>query len=157
MDWPAAIDALRDALALGADVYGIEATLADALHAAGDHNGAIRVWTDLSGRYPDHAQVWVSLGQALLRVSRFDEAMAAIRKAKELSPTEPAIDFLLATGLALSGSIPEAQAAYADLVLRRPADVRAWLETDAVFEAALDRLPNRTAILRRLDIPPEIE
>lgn len=156
-DWPAAIDALRNALALGADVYGIEATLADALHAVGDHNGAIRVWTDLSGRYPDHAQAWVSLGQALLRVSRFDEAMTAIRKAKELSPTEPAIDFLFATGLALSGSIPEAQAAYADLVLRRPADVRAWLETDAVFEAALDRLPNRTAILRRLDIPPEIE
>ena len=83
--------------------------------------------------------------------------MPIIRRAKELAPDEPVVDFLLASAQALTGKIADAQVLYADLVMRHPRELRKWLESDAVFEAALDKMPNRAAFLRRLDIPPEVE
>jgi hydroxymethylglutaryl-CoA reductase len=67
------------------------------------------------------------------------------------------VDFLIASALALLNRVGEAQVIFAQLVKRRPREFRQWLESDPVFEAALDRLPNRAAYLRRLDIPPEME
>jgi tetratricopeptide (TPR) repeat protein len=131
--------------------------MAEALENRGDRNGAIEEWRRILAEHDRLAQAWVSFGHVLLRSARFDEALPVVRRAKELAPEEAVIDFLLASALALTGKIADAQALYADLVSRRPRDLRKWLESDAVFEAALDQLPNKTAILRRLDIPPELE
>lgn len=156
-NWPDAVKNLREVTALGVDGYGVRTALTEALEMAGDREAAIAEWRRILADYGGLVQAWVSFGHVLLRGARFDEALPVIRRAKELAPGEPVIDFLHASALALAGRIPEAQALYTDLVRRRPRDLRKWLESDAVFEAALERLPNRTAILRRLDIPPEME
>ena len=155
--WSAGIKGLREAAALGAAGYGIRTALAEALENGGDRTAAIAEWRAILAEHPDLAQAWVSFGHVLLRSARFDEALPVIRHAKELAPEEAVIDFLLASSLALSGKTTDAQALYAELVNRRPRDLRKWIESDAVFEAALDQLPNKTAILRRLDVPPEME
>jgi Tfp pilus assembly protein PilF len=156
-DWAASARHLGEAAALGANGYGLRTAMAEALENRGDRNGAIEEWRRILAEHDRLAQAWVSFGHVLLRSARFDEALPVVRRAKELAPEEAVIDFLLASALALTGKIADAQALYADLVSRRPRDLRKWLESDAVFEAALDQLPNKTAILRRLDIPPELE
>ncbi len=155
--WPDAVKNLREVATLGVDGYGVRTALAEALEMAGDRTAAIAEWRRILTDHGGLVQVWVSFGHVLLRGARFDEALPVIRRAKELAPNEPVIDFLHASALALTGKIAEAQALYADLVARHPRDLRKWIESDAVFEAALERLPNRTAILRRLDVPPEME
>ncbi len=156
-DWKTAATSLREAASLGVNGYGVRTALAEAQENGGERNAAIEEWRRILADHGGLAQAWVSFGHVLLRNARFEEAIPVLRHAKELAPEEPVVDFLQASTLALSGKIPEAQAMYADLVTRRPRELRKWLESDAVFEAALDKLPNRTAILRRLDIPPEIE
>ena len=139
--WAAGIKSLREASGLGATGYGIRTALAEALENSGDRTAAIAEWRAILAGHSDLAQAWVSFGHVLLRSARFDEALPVVRRAKELAPEEAVIDFLLASSLALSGKITDAQSLYAELVNRRPRDLRKWIESDAVFEAALDRLP----------------
>ncbi|MCX7817799.1 MAG: tetratricopeptide repeat protein [Kiritimatiellae bacterium] len=153
----AALQAAREVDAMGVRAYGVAALLAELLEQTGDRAGALAAWRQILAEQPDTSQAWVSAAHVFLRNGRFEESLDAIRRAKELLPREPVVDFLLASALALSGRTAEAHPVYVQLVSRRPADFRRWLESDAVFEAALDRMPNKGAIMRRLDIPPELE
>ena len=156
-DWTGVAKALRETSALGIHGYGVRTALAEALENLGQRDTAIAEWQSILGDFRDLPQAWVSAGHVLLRSARFEAAMPIIRRAKELAPDEPVVDFLLASAQALTGKIADAQVLYADLVMRHPRELRKWLESDAVFEAALDKMPNRAAFLRRLDIPPEVE
>ncbi len=156
-DWPAVVHNGRAMLDMGLRVLGVWALLAEAAEQSGERSEALALWRRIVSDFPDVAQAWASAGQVFLRNRSFEEALRMIRRAKELAPREAAIDFLLASALALTDRIGEAQSIYNHLAARRPRDMRQWMESDPVFEAALDRMPNRTAILRRMEIPPELE
>lgn len=153
----AALDATRELVDAGLRGYGIRALHADLLERSGARAEALSVWRQITADLANLPQAWVSAAHVFLRNGRTDEALAAIQRAKELLPREPVVDFLLASALALSGRTADAHPVYVQLVSRRPREFQRWLESDAVFEAALDRMPNKGAIMRRLEIPPELE
>ncbi len=156
-NWAEVLRQIERLFALGIDTYGIRVVQAEALEQSGARSDAMKVWAEILRRYPSNVQAWVSASQVYLRNGRFEEALSYAQRARELAPREPVVDFLIASALALLDRVGEAQVLYAQLVKRRPREFRQWLESDPVFEAALDRLPNRAAYLRRLDIPPEME
>lgn len=156
-NWPVATEAARRLVANGVGPFGVRAVLAEALEQSGARTEALAEWRAIVRDFGDMAQAWVSAAHVFLRNGRFDEALTMARRAKELAPREAVIDFLTASALALNNQVGDAQPIFAELLARRPREFRRWLESDAVFEAALARLPNHAAFLRRLDIPPELE
>ncbi len=152
-----ALAAARQLADAGLSSYGVRALHAELLERSGARAEALALWRQITADTPDLPQAWVSAAQIFLRNGRTDEALAAIQRAKELAPREPAVNFLLASALALSGRTADAHPLYVELVSRRPREFQRWLESDPVFEAALDRMPNKGAIMRRLEIPPELE
>lgn len=153
----AALELLRRAETRGVRGFGLDAGIAETLELTGDIDGAVARWADIARRHPDWSQPWLSYGHVLIRCARFNEALIAAKRAKELEPDQPVVDFLLACALAHQGAIADAQRIFNTLTLTRPRDFRRWLESDAAFEAALEKMPNRAAILRNLEIPPEME
>ena len=154
-DYKTAITHWRRAQELGVDAYGLEAAIAESYETSGDVPKALEVWDAVTERHALWPQVWLSYGHVLLRTGNFRPALDATRKAKELAPDMPVVDFLLASALAMNDQIPEAQRTFNSVVRRDPKQFRQWLDSDGVFQAALDRMPNRAAILRTLEIPPE--
>ncbi len=152
-----ALAAARELADAGLTGYGVRALHAELLERSGARAEALALWRQIIADTPDLPQAWVSAAHVFLRNGRTDEALATIQRAKELSPREPVVNFLLASALALSGRTADAHPLYVELVTRRPREFQRWLESDAVFEAALDRMPNKGAIMRRLEIPPELE
>ena len=154
-DCKAALAHWRKAGTLGVDGFGLSAAQAEAAESSGDVDLALRLWSDLSRRFNNWPQAWLSYAHVLLRTGHFDQALQAARRAKELAPDAFVIDFVVASGHALKGEMPEAQKLFNELVMRHPAEFKKWLESDPVFEAAVNKMPNHAAILRQLEIPPE--
>jgi len=152
-----ALNAARELTEAGLTAYGVRAVHADLLEQSGSRAEALAMWRQIISEFSELPQAWVSAAHVFLRNGRTAEALSAIQRAKELVPRDPVVDFLLASALALSGRTADAHPIYVQLVSRWPRQFQRWLESDAVFEAALDRMPNKGAIMRRLEIPPELE
>ncbi|HEU4704106.1 MAG TPA: tetratricopeptide repeat protein, partial [Sphingomicrobium sp.] len=78
------IEELPARLRAGFDARAMEAAASGAL---GQHDRQIAVYQGLARDFPDNAPVWMSLGNALKTVGRFDEAVDALRQAIVARPT----------------------------------------------------------------------
>jgi cytochrome c-type biogenesis protein CcmH/NrfG len=52
----------------------------------GEYDEALAIYRDLTGAFPDHAKLWMSLGHLLKTVGRQEESVAAYRRALALEP-----------------------------------------------------------------------
>lgn len=59
---------------------------AAALGRIGGYDEALRIYTELTRTFPDHAKLWMSLGHILKTVGDQAEAIAAYRRALEIEP-----------------------------------------------------------------------
>jgi tetratricopeptide (TPR) repeat protein len=78
------VEKLPEALRHSFDVRAFEAAL---LGILGRHEEEIALYRLLVGERPDHAFLWMNLGNALKYAGRSDEAVDALRKAVKLRPT----------------------------------------------------------------------
>jgi len=155
--YPDARAAIEMVMRMGADAYGLRATVAELLIAEGLTEEGLRMWDSLTFEYSDWAQPWLSRGHLLLRAGRFTEAVLSMRRASELAPKEGIVRFALACALALSGATNEAQEIFNDLARADPQRFRDWMESDPVLEKAVRSVPNGPSYLRAAGIPPESE
>ncbi|MFN4135846.1 MAG: tetratricopeptide repeat protein [Novosphingobium sp.] len=99
--------------------------LADGLARQGQYGAAAEVLRKGTQQFPRDADLWVSLGNAL--VGHGDgmispAAQFAFQKAANLDPAHPGPPFFMGLALAQSGRLPDARAIWAELLARSPAD-----------------------------------
>ena len=138
--------------------YGVQAAIAMAAEEAGDVDGALRIREEQARRFPQWAPATLAHGQMVLRLGRRREALALIRQARTLPGLNPHyLDFAFAGALALNGQTGEAQEIFTRLVRTDPKNFKLWVDTDPALRAGFMSVPNHGAILRLLDIPPELQ
>lgn len=85
-----AINIYREIIALDPETVSARIDLADILHGARqDPGAAVPLYREALARASNHAGARYALGNALLRLGRFDEARAELRTATEASPGNP--------------------------------------------------------------------
>jgi tetratricopeptide (TPR) repeat protein len=140
------------------DGYGLQEAIANAAEEAGRLDEALALREAQTRRFSGWAPAWIAHGQMLLRLGRREEGLASIRQARPLPGSEAGYpEFALAAALALNGQIPEAQRMFTGLAQHDPEAFRRWIDTDPALRAGFTRIPNHTAILRFLGVPPEME
>jgi protein O-mannosyl-transferase len=97
--WSDAIDQFREALRIQPSHAEAPALLAQALFAAEDYDGAIKVYTTHLDRVPKDLEARVNLGKALLAANRTDDGLGVLRRGVELDPSHGASRVALATAL----------------------------------------------------------
>lgn len=107
--------------------------LADGLARQGQYGAAAEVLRKGTEQFPNDADVWVSMGNALVGHSDgliTPAAQFAFQKAAMIAPDHPGPPFFMGLALAQSGRLPDARAIWAELLARSPADApyRADLE-----------------------------
>lgn len=99
--------------------------LADGLARQGQYGAAAEVLRKGAEQFPQDADIWVSLGNALVGHSDgliTPAAQYAFQKAARIAPDHPGPPFFMGLALAQSGRLPEARAIWAELLRRSPAD-----------------------------------
>ncbi|MFN3424959.1 MAG: tetratricopeptide repeat protein [Novosphingobium meiothermophilum] len=99
--------------------------LADGLARQGQYGAAAEVLRKGTQQFPKDADLWVSLGNALVGHSDgmiSPAAQFAFQKAASLDPAHPGPPFFMGLALAQSGRLPDARAIWAELLARSPAD-----------------------------------
>ncbi|WP_373280317.1 tetratricopeptide repeat-containing sulfotransferase family protein [Novosphingobium naphthalenivorans] len=81
-----AVGELDKVLAAGEVDAGKLNLKAAALGRIGGYDEALRIYTELTRTFPDHAKLWMSLGHILKTVGDQAEAIAAYRRALEIEP-----------------------------------------------------------------------
>lgn len=82
-----AVDTLSAVLGEGSADPGSQGLMAAALGRIGEYDEALDLYGQLTSRFPDHAKLWMSYGHLLKTVGRFDDSIAAYRKAIDAEPT----------------------------------------------------------------------
>jgi len=82
-----AVTELDAVLALGGDNAPQESLKAAALGRIGGYDEAIELYRQLTGRFPDHAKLWMSFGHMLKTVGDQQASVAAYRRALQIEPT----------------------------------------------------------------------
>lgn len=93
-----------------------EAELYDAAltcFAENNLEAAVNAFKELTHTYPDYIEGFLGLGHAYERLSQYDEAIAAIRKAIEINPKDPLAYTSLSVCYQRKGMIQEAEDAMA--------------------------------------------
>ncbi|MFO1474919.1 MAG: tetratricopeptide repeat protein [Lysobacterales bacterium] len=117
-----------------------------AAHARlGDDQAAVGILGPLARACPDWAQAHRDFGGALARLGRYDEAVAALRRATALQPEAPGAWLALADALGANGDAAGADAAYLRHVQQSAKDPAMLAIGKALFE---NRLPEAEAPLR---------
>ena len=138
--------------------YGVQEAIAMAAEEAGDVDAALAIRAAQATRFPEWAPAALAHGQMVLRLGRRKEALAIIRAARNMPGLDPHyLDFALAGALALNGQGSEAQQMFMDLVRKDPQNFKKWVDTDPALRAGFMSVPNHPAILRLLDVPPELQ
>lgn len=99
-------EAIRDytrALAAQPDAIPLRILLANCYCDAGQWDAAACEYRKVIGVEPANRDVWVALGEALFRLGRYRQSIAALRRALELDPDDPAGYSTLADALILEG------------------------------------------------------
>jgi Flp pilus assembly protein TadD len=119
----AAVLDLPTRIGMGEDDRRRLTTLATALYLEGRLPAAAQVFAGLAALWPRRAELWSALGATLLRLERWDDAVAALDRALALQPDDHAARVNRAEGAVALGRL---EAAAADLVFvigRDPAAV----------------------------------
>jgi cytochrome c-type biogenesis protein CcmH len=99
--------------------------LADGLARQGQYGAAAEVLRKGTQQFPKDADLWVSLGNALVGHSDgiiTPAAQFAFQKAATIAPDHPGPPFFMGLALAQSGRLADARAMWAELLRRSPAD-----------------------------------
>lgn len=99
--------------------------LADGLARQGQYGAAADVLRKGVQQFPKDADLWVSLGNALVGHSDgliTPSAQFAFQKAATIAPDHPGPPFFMGLALAQSGRLAEARSIWAELLQRSPAD-----------------------------------
>lgn len=99
--------------------------LADGLARQGQFGAAAEVLRKGAEQFPKDADIWVSMGNALVGHSDgliTPSAQFAFQKAATLSPDHPGPPFFMGMALAQSGRLAEARTIWDELLQRSPAD-----------------------------------
>lgn len=118
--------------------------LSDAFNRRGKHEEAANVLRVGLKQYPDDANLWLGLGNALMVHGNgvlSPAAEFAFRKAINLAPEMPAPAYFYGLALAQSGQPQQADKIWRDLLARAPADAewRADVETNlGILERAMN-------------------
>jgi cytochrome c-type biogenesis protein CcmH len=99
--------------------------LADGLARQGQYGAAAEVLRKGTQQFPNDADLWVSLGNALVGHSDgiiTPAAQFAFQKAATIAPDHPGPPFFMGLALAQSGRLADARAMWAELLRRSPAD-----------------------------------
>ena len=157
-DYAGAIPFFERSVKLGARAFGPRVDLADCRLVSGDVAGGNADWKGLETDFGDWAQFWLSYGQVLYRYGNYSQAALALERGQALQPeANDTLRFVLACAYAKLGDTEKARPIFNDLALRRPEDMRRWLDSDPTFEPALKKLPNYPAYMRALGIAPSGE
>ena len=138
--------------------YGLQEAIAMAAEEANDVDAALEIRIAQARRFPNWAPATLAHGQMVLRLGQRREALAIIRAARNMPGLDPNfLDFAFAGALALNGQHSEAQEIFMNLVRKDPQNFKKWVETDPALRAGFMSVPNHAAILRLLDVPPELQ
>lgn len=99
--------------------------LADGLARQGQYGAAAEVLRKGTQQFPKDADLWVSLGNALVGHSDgmiTPAAQFAFQKAASIAPDHPGPPFFMGLALAQSGRLADARAMWAELLRRSPHD-----------------------------------
>lgn len=99
--------------------------LADGLARQGQYGAAADILRKGVQQFPNDADIWVSLGNALVGHSDgviTPSAQFAFQKAATIAPDHPGPPFFMGLALAQSGRLAEARAIWAELLQRSPAE-----------------------------------
>lgn len=99
--------------------------LADGLARQGQYGAAAEVLRKGTQQFPKDADLWVSLGNALVGHSDgmiTPAAQFAFQKAANIDPAHPGPPFFMGLALAQSGRLADARAMWDELLRRSPAD-----------------------------------
>ena len=99
--------------------------LADGLARQGQFGAAADVLRKGAQQFPNDADIWVSMGNALVGHSDgliTPSAQFAFQKAATIAPDHPGPPFFMGLALAQSGRLADARAIWAELLSRSPAD-----------------------------------
>lgn len=88
-----AIDAYRKALELEPDNLDVERALAKDLQADGQAEPALQAWKDIAAGDPTDAEAWMQVSMIDQHLNRWDDALAAVRKARDAAPDSIGIQF----------------------------------------------------------------
>ena len=122
-----AVEMLRRASILASDDLTIREHLATALFDAKNYSDCADVLTDLTNHtpYDQRANLWMTLGQCQLQLSRATDAVRALQQAANLQPNNAGVWLELAQCQAQLGDLPRADS-----------DVRRSLSLDASVSQA---------------------
>ena len=101
--------------------------LADGLARQGQFGAAAEVLRKGTQQFPQDADLWVSLGNALVGHSDgviTPAAQFAFQKAATIDPAHPGPPFFMGLALAQSGRLPDARAMWSELLERSPPPMR---------------------------------
>ena len=92
----------------------------------------IDYWNNLANMNPDQTLLWVNLGDAYRKMSRFNEAKNAFQVALSLDPTNVAIQNNLANLYLLSGDTLQAIIRYESILASDPSLADIWINLGVV-------------------------
>lgn len=111
-----AVDAFRQALNLEPDNPDVEKALAQDLMATGQAQDALKAWQDVAASDPTDAEAWSQIAQIDQTDDQFADALAAIRKARDLDSANLEYSFEEATIDDALGHLDDAAKVYSQLV-----------------------------------------
>jgi len=88
-----AIDAFRKALELEPDNLDVERALAKDLQADGQAEPALQAWKDIAAGDPTDAEAWMQISTIDQHLNKWDDALSAVRKARDAAPDSIGIQF----------------------------------------------------------------
>jgi len=80
----------------------------EALRALENYQDAVPVLVDAVDLAPSNIQAWMALGWCYKRTGRLDEAIESLKRAHEVEPSEPLIEYNLACYYSLKGAKQQA-------------------------------------------------
>ena len=100
--------------------------LALALHSLGRYAESTRILEGIQSASKSNPKYWFLLGEGYLRQGQAKEAVPALERAKELSPSDFDTSAELASACLESGRFPEAQSRFQSLTNTHPEEPQFW-------------------------------
>lgn len=110
-----AIAAFRKALQLEPDNLDVERALAGDLTATGQADSALSTWKDIAAGDPTDPDAWSQIAEINERNGKLDDALAAIKKARELASDSLKLQFEEARIQYLAGHLDDAAKLFQEL------------------------------------------
>lgn len=125
-NYPAALAAMRQAVAQRPDDALYYNTLGTILGASDDLDGAVAALQRACTLQPELAVAWYNLGVMLTHCVRHEEAIDALRQATRLNPGHTDARALLSDMLRTQGRVDDATRLYREMLASHPTSGMAW-------------------------------